>query len=135
MDAIVEIQNLGYKVKLLSGKIKLIWRGQGYPDPEKVSPLLAEIRADKPRAIEFLKRQYANYFGRDPGKCETCLAAGYWDGHGPDLWCFYEAAFLPKSAPAQLAKDRRKDCPLKNHLPQLWESWAPSLRASHPGSN
>jgi hypothetical protein len=50
---------------------------------------------------------------RQSGRCETCKAAGYWEGHGPELWCFYEAVFLGRSAPAQLAKDRENSCPLR----------------------
>ena len=49
---------------------------------------------------------------REPGKCETCRAGGYWPGHGQGLWCFYEAMFLGKSAKAQPASVRRQDCPL-----------------------
>ena len=47
------------------------------------------------------------------GRCEICQAAGYWEGHGPELWCFYETVFLGRSAPAQLAKDRKNGCPLR----------------------
>ncbi len=52
---------------------------------------------------------------RQSGRCETCRAAGYWEGHGPDQWCFYEAVFLGRSAPVLLAKDRQDSCPLINH--------------------
>jgi hypothetical protein len=47
-----------------------------------------------------------------PGDCEKCPAHGFWDGHGPDPFCFYEATFLGKSAKAQLAKTRQNNCPL-----------------------
>lgn len=58
---------------------------------------------------------------RQSGRCETCRAAGYWEGHGPDLWCFYEAVFLGRSALTQLAKNRQKSCPLKNHKALPWD--------------
>jgi hypothetical protein len=72
---------------------------------------------------EFLKAEVPNQASPLPcsdiqsGKCETCRAAGYWEGHGPDLWCFYEAVFLGRSAPVHLAKNRQKSCPLRirNH--------------------
>jgi hypothetical protein len=48
-----------------------------------------------------------------PGDCANCPAQDYWEGHGPEPFCFYEAYFIGKAAPAQLAEERSKDCPLE----------------------
>jgi hypothetical protein len=48
-----------------------------------------------------------------PSACvhRGCPAAGYWEGHGSEAWCFYEAVFLGKAAKAQLARERAGNCP------------------------
>jgi hypothetical protein len=74
------------------------------------------------RDLEVLDRtSFLQCSDRQPGNCETCRAAGYWEGHGLDLWCFYEAVFLGRSAPAILTKDRHERCPLKNYDSLPWE--------------
>lgn len=51
-----------------------------------------------------------------PSECvhRDCAAAGYWEGHGNEAWCFYEAVFLGRATKPQLARERRKGCPLSH---------------------
>lgn len=48
-----------------------------------------------------------------PGNCEECPAYGFWEGRGPEPFCFYEAYSLAKPAKPELAKTRQPDCPLQ----------------------
>lgn len=121
MNAILQIEALGYNVNIEGDQIRLRWNGQGNPDPQLVVPLLKEIRAHKIQALQYLKRQDLLNPIFKQGECETCPACGYWEGHGPKPFCFYEAVFLCKSSPAQLAEMRRENCPLRDHKPCRWE--------------
>jgi hypothetical protein len=51
-----------------------------------------------------------------PGDCEKCPACGYWDWHGPGLWCFYHAYFLGKSGHPIRSKTAKENCPLSKSL-------------------
>jgi len=46
------------------------------------------------------------------GQCETCPAGGYWDFHGPGMWCFHSAYFLGKAAQPIPCETVRGNCPL-----------------------
>ena len=85
------------------------------------SELKKALKEHKPALLKILQTDRAKsppYSDREPGKCETCRAGAYWEGHGQGLWCFYEAMFLGKSAKAQPASVRRQDCPLRYHKRQ-----------------
>ena len=49
-----------------------------------------------------------DYADQDPGDCERCTACGFWDGHGSEPFCLFEAYFLGRKAPAQLVKDKAR---------------------------
>jgi len=53
-----------------------------------------------------------------PGDCDACPAYGHREEKGPEPFCFYEAYFLGKSVLAQLAEERRENCPLEEDKPQ-----------------
>ena len=56
MRAIIEIQAIGYRIDLMGDEIRLVWDGEEDPEPQRVGPLLAEIKVHKTEALEYLKR-------------------------------------------------------------------------------
>ncbi len=88
--------------------------------PKKEGPSTPSTSVETEQDVTTYDSKVVSLLGsdREPGKCETCRAGGYWPGHGSGLWCFYEAMFLGKSAKAQPASVRRKNCPLLTHSSQ-----------------
>ncbi len=122
MDAIIQLQTLGYRVNLEGDKIRLIWQGESGPNPEQVTPLLEEVRARKQEALRYIR--HASRHKNRPGKCESCRAGGYWPDHGDGLWCFFHAYFFGKCAPAQKVTDEvRESCPLKRYGARARKVW------------
>jgi hypothetical protein len=57
MRALLDLQELGYRPRLENDEIRLVWRGRGEPDAEKVQPLLEQLRSRKHEAIQYLRKQ------------------------------------------------------------------------------
>ena len=72
--------------------------------------LVESIRQCKPEIIRLLSPATAVV----PGHCETCPAGGFWDGNGPERWCFHSAYYLGKAANPINCTDTRRVCPLCN---------------------
>ena len=53
-----------------------------------------------------------------PGECDHCPAAGYWDWKGPGLWCFHRAYFLGKAGQPVSCDSVKHDCPLEKERNQ-----------------
>ena len=56
MRAIIEIQAIGYRIDLMGDEIRLVWDGEEDPEPQRIRPLLEEIKVRKGEALEYLKR-------------------------------------------------------------------------------
>ncbi|MFH1103237.1 MAG: hypothetical protein V1714_05670 [Pseudomonadota bacterium] len=57
----------------------------------------------------------------EPGRCETCKAAGYWDHPsytGKGLLCFHYVMFLGKTGYPTPCIEARKACPLQESRKQ-----------------
>ena len=57
----------------------------------------------------------------EPGRCETCKAAGYWDHPkytGKGLLCFHYVMFLGKSGYPTPCSEARRACPLMSKQEQ-----------------
>ena len=68
-------------------------------------------------AQEVFPRAHVRRYNVVPSGCvyQDCPAAGYWDGHGKEAWCFYEAVFMGKATKPQLARDRQISCPRREN--------------------
>lgn len=110
MKAITELQEAGFSFTVDGEKVSYRWTKQEPPDPEKVFPLLAELKKNKDKARAYLLSRQKD--------CEACPAAGYWDGYvalgvSPGRYCFYEAYFLGRAAKPVKCANRQRDCPKK----------------------
>jgi hypothetical protein len=56
----------------------------------------------------------------EPGQCETCPAAGFWDyaGYTGKRLCFYDAYFLGKPGRPIPCQDARAQCPRRQETGQ-----------------
>ena len=111
MKAILELQAAGFAFTVKDQKVSYRWTRLAPPDPEKVAPLLAELKAKKKLVREYLMMQ--------PGHCEACAACGHWDGYGwwkmePGWYCFYSAYFKGKTARPVPIAEARKACQKTN---------------------
>ena len=63
MKALLELQRLGYEAKLKNDgqNVSLRYYGDGEPDPDKVKPLISEVKQRKEEAINYLKHQESDY--------------------------------------------------------------------------
>jgi hypothetical protein len=105
MKAIFELQAAGFPFTVKGEKVSYRWTRPDSPDPDKVAPLLAELKAKKEQVREYLMMQ--------PGHCEACPACGYWDGYGrmgPGRYCFYSAYFKGKAAKPVPIAEAQKAC-------------------------
>jgi hypothetical protein len=105
-----ELQDAGYSLSLSAGKIVYKWTRPEPPDPERLARLIEELRRQKDLVVEYLR-------GR-PGNCESCPAAGFWDGYVawgfyPARYCFYAAYFLGKTEKPCKCNEARRECPKK----------------------
>jgi|WetSurMetagenome_2_1015567.scaffolds.fasta_scaffold382568_2 hypothetical protein len=110
MKAILELQAAGFAFTVQGDKISYRWTRPDPPDSEKVAPLLAELKAKKKQAREYLMMQ--------PGHCASCPACGHWDGYGrwqmeSGLYCFYSSYFKGKVARPVPITGAREICPLQ----------------------
>lgn len=108
MKAIAELIKAGFAFTVQGERIRYQWTRPDPPDPKKVAPLLEAIRADKGRAVEYLRNV--------PGDCAHCPASGQWDGYGPfrlppGRYCFHSAVFMGKAARPVLIDEARQACP------------------------
>ncbi len=56
MKTLDNLKSLGYDVEVKEDNIKLLYRGEGKPDKEKVVPLLEELKSNKSEAIKELQK-------------------------------------------------------------------------------
>ena len=71
MTVIDRLQDIGYVVGVDGDSITWHWTGHGFPDPELVRPLLAEVRQHKAEVLAALRHEHAFESVRDtfvPGK-------------------------------------------------------------------
>jgi hypothetical protein len=73
MKAIIALRTVGFAFTVQGSKSLRRWTRPDPPDPEKVAPLLAELRA---------KKLVREYLMMQPGHCEACAACGHWDEYG-----------------------------------------------------
>ena len=107
MSAISFFEDAGVRAEVIGDSIKL----------SGLSRLTSE---QKNQVIEFAREHKAAILaamaqGSQPGECESCPAAGYWD-HGEyagnGLMCFHTAYFLHKAGSPTPCKYMRNECPL-----------------------
>lgn len=108
MSILAPLNDMGVSVQLSeSGKLKI----KGSPDMVKsqIDAAIEYARTHKPAIIEALSQT-----GK-PGECESCPAAGYWDGHYSGLLCFHTAYYLHKSGSPTPCREARLNCPRGHH--------------------
>jgi hypothetical protein len=119
VKAIFELQAAGFAFTVQGDKVSYRWTRPTPSDPEKMAPLLAELKAKKEQVREYLMMQ--------PGHCEVCAACGHRDGYGrmsPRRYCFYSAYFKAKTAKpvpiaeAQKTNPKRGEADLRESNPQ-----------------
>jgi len=54
MQAVRELERLGFRFTIAGEKLRYQYAGEGQPDPAKVRPLLEELKANKQEAIAYL---------------------------------------------------------------------------------
>ena len=90
MDVLVRLRQIGYRIDALEGKIQCHWEGQGKPDPDRVRPLLEELRQHKAEALRDLVGADAQALFSDPFAPEPYLPKGLIatspDSSRPDWW-------------------------------------------------
>ena len=106
MSVLTPLHDMGIKVVLTeTGKLKL----QGNKADQVVVKTAVEYaRTHKPAILVALSQS------GEPGQCESCPAAGYWDQSlyaGQGLQCFYDAYFLHKSGKPSPCTEMKKRCP------------------------
>jgi len=94
MKVVEDLQAAGYELIVKEGKVVCRWIREYPPDPQRLAPLVEELRRRKGAVIEYLRSM--------PGNCESCPAAGHWGGYGlwgmsPGRYCFHSAYFEGKS--------------------------------------
>ena len=114
MSVLTPLQDLGVTVILTeTGKLKL--QGNNKADQAVVSTAVEYARTNKPAIIAALSQS------GEPGQCESCPAAGYWDQSfyaGQGLLCFHTAYYLHKPGRPIPCAGARNNCPrLNNELP------------------
>lgn len=57
MKYIEKLRAAGYKVRLKGDHVICTWCGKGQPDPQKVRPLLEELKANKEEALRYLQEE------------------------------------------------------------------------------
>ena len=106
MSILTPITDMGVSVSLsVNGKIKLTGK------------------AETPQAVEFVRRHREAIIAAlsqtgEPGQCESCPAAGYWDGSqhaGQGLLCFHRAYYLHKTGRPAPCSQARTACPRKEN--------------------
>lgn len=108
MKLVQELQDAGYSLSLSDGKIVYKWTRHEPPNPERIARLIEELRRQKDLVVEYLSGQ--------PGNCDSCPAAGFWDGYEawglyPSRYCFYAAYFLGKTEKPSKCSESRQKCP------------------------
>lgn len=59
IDAVKRLAGLGYLFEVAGDKVCCKFKGQGYPDPEQVMPLLEVIKTNKEKVRELIIRRTA----------------------------------------------------------------------------
>jgi hypothetical protein len=113
MKVVDDLRAAGYEVIVKGGKVVCRWIREDPPAPQRLVPLLEELRRRKGPAIEYLRSM--------PGNCESCPAAGHWDGCGrrgmpPGRYCFHSAYFEGKCDRPAPVDGARSDCPRKKEV-------------------
>ena len=67
MNALIQLQAMGYGISLKGDKIKLVWKREDDPDPDKARPLIEEVKANKKEAFQYLQKQGRSENGRNAG--------------------------------------------------------------------
>jgi hypothetical protein len=62
MECVQKLKTIGYELRLKENHIICTWGDSGQPDPQKVGPLLAELKANRREAIEYLQKETADLF-------------------------------------------------------------------------
>ena len=107
MSILTPLQDMGVTVTLSqTGKLKI----QGSKaDPSVVNAAVEYAKTHKSAIIEALSQT------GHPGECESCPAAGYWDGRYSGLLCFHTAYYLHKSGSPTPCREARLNCPRRQH--------------------
>lgn len=92
MRCIQELRTIGYQLRLEQDRIICTWCSNGQPDPHKVGPLLAELKANKEKIVRYLQEETADLFLKNFKKALAELNHRYQPGtldwiesHRPDL--------------------------------------------------
>jgi len=110
MKVVEDLQAAGYELIVTGGKVVCRWIREYPPDPQRLAPLVEELRRRRGDVIEYLRSM--------PGNCESCPAAGYWDSYGqwgmpPGRFCFHSAYIEGKSVRPVPVDKARSNCPKK----------------------
>ena len=108
MKLVQELQEAGYALTIERGKVVCRWLKTEAPDPARIVPLIDELRRRKELVQEYLRGL--------PGNCETCPAAGFWDGYATwglyaARYCFHSTFYLGKTAKPRKCTEARLNCP------------------------
>jgi hypothetical protein len=86
MKGVIAIQKLsamGYCFALKGDQVRYEWNGSGDPDPAQVRPLLAQVKANKPEVVDFLRCFCP--------RCGGCCFAPDYEGRPQCLACDWAA--------------------------------------------
>lgn len=116
------LTNLTLSQDEASGLVKQVFPEPPESAPDSATPAQATVSTSlsEPAVIALIQEvfpgAYVQHYRVVPSDCvyRNCPAAGYWEGHGNEASCFYEAVFLGRAAKPQLARDRQRDCPRKD---------------------
>lgn len=108
MSLITFFDDIGVSVEAVGQSIKI--SGLSRLSPEQKDQVIEYAKTHKAALLMAMDQT------SQPGECESCPAAGYWDhgGYaGQGLLCFYSAYFLCKAGTPQPCGHIRVDCPRK----------------------
>lgn len=103
MSTLSILTDAGIQAEPFDGSLKL--KGLSKLAPEQRVEIIQYARTNKPAILAALSQT------GEPGQCESCPAAGYWDGRYAGLLCFYTAYYLHKSGKPTPCSETRNNCP------------------------
>ena len=108
MSVLTPLQKMGIKVSLTESGNLRIQGNSSQIDQSQVNSAIEYARTHKPEILAALTQS------GEPGQCESCPAAGYWDHAGyahQGLLCFHSAYYLGKAGRPVPCSEIRNQCP------------------------
>jgi hypothetical protein len=90
-EAVMKLSNLGYRFRLVDGRVRYEYTGPGAPDPAQVRPLLEAVKTQKEEVLQLLVERRPSL----PERILSCAECPWYQAnpwtHYPELpaWCHH----------------------------------------------